>query len=160
MISNDLLKQKVLDLAISGKLTKNSNYNEKDGEPFSIPNSWKWKKLQEVAVINGGYSFQSSNYKEDGIRVFRISDFSELKILDDNIVRHEYNDSLKNYILNVGDTVVCMTGGTVGKSLYIDYLSEPMVTNQRVATIKPMDDVVPKYIGYVIKSKYVKRITA
>lgn len=44
-----------------------------------------------------------------------------------------------------------MTGGTVGKSYFVTKLEEPMVTNQRVATIKVLF-AVEEYINFVISS--------
>ena len=34
-------------------------------------------ELSEIATINGGYAFKSSEYVSDGIRIIRISDFDE-----------------------------------------------------------------------------------
>jgi len=51
-----------------------------------------------------------------------------------------------------------MTGGTVGKSLYVKTLpEEEMLLNQRVANIRVIF-VLTDYIDYVIKSQYIQRI--
>ncbi len=50
-----------------------------------------------------------------------------------------------------------MTGGTVGKSLLIKEITEPMATNQRVATIK-INTIKEQYIHYVILSNLIQNI--
>ena len=53
---------------------------------------------------------------------------------------------------------MCMTGGTVGKSYYIDILPEPMLVNQRVADIKIDSQINKKYIYSFILSPYIQNI--
>ena len=53
--------------------------------------------------------------------------------------------------------MLCMTGGTVGKSYFVSSLDEPMLTNQRVATIKIII-AIEEYINFVILSPIVQKI--
>lgn len=128
-----------------------------DEIPYNIPESWKWVRLGDIAVINGGYAFKSVLFKKQGIRVIRISDFNEDGFIDKNIVRYEYTNKLDEYILNKNNIILCMTGGTVGKSLLIKEITEPMATNQRVATIK-INTIKEQYIHYVILSNLIQNI--
>ena len=48
-----------------------------DEIPFEIPDSWEWVRCSSLATLLGGYAFKSTQYKDNGIRVIRISDFSE-----------------------------------------------------------------------------------
>ena len=128
-----------------------------DEIPYDIPENWKWVRLGEIAIVNGGYAFKSALFKKDGIRVIRISDFNENGLIDKHIVRYEYFDKLNEYMLNKNNIILCMTGGTVGKSLLITTITEPMVTNQRVATIK-IRTVYEKYIYYIILSNLIQNI--
>ena len=125
--------------------------------PYDIPKNWKWVRLGEIATINGGYAFKSGLFKNHGIRVIRISDFNENGLINKNIVRYEYFDKLNEYMLNKYNIILCMTGGTVGKSLLIADVTEPMVTNQRVATIK-IRTINEQYIHYVILSNLIQNI--
>jgi type I restriction enzyme S subunit len=123
-----------------------------DEIPFDIPESWEWVKLEQLATITGGYAFKSTNYTEQGVRVIRISDFNERGFVDNKIVRHPYDDSLEMFLLEKNNILLCMTGGTVGKSLFVKEIDEPMITNQRVATIKICHGLLPEYINYIILS--------
>lgn len=117
--------------------------------PFDIPDSWKWAYLCDVATINGGFAFKSTNYSTSGVRVVRISDFNEQGFVDTKIVRHSFDESLAPFLLEEKNILLCMTGGTVGKSLFVKSLSEKMLVNQRVAMIK-VHDVIPEYVNAVI----------
>ena len=128
-----------------------------DEMPFDIPDSWKWVKLGDVADINGGFAFKSTNYTTDGVRVVRISDFNESGFVNDKIVRHPYEESLLPFVLEVKNILLCMTGGTVGKSFFVTELNEKMVVNQRVATIK-VRTVLPEYVNQVILAPITQKV--
>jgi len=124
--------------------------------PFDIPESWAWVSLEDIASITGGYAFKSSDYTKDGVRVIRISDFNEKGFINNKIVRHVFNESYKNFLIEKENILLCMTGGTVGKSLFVQDLNEPMMTNQRVATIKVNPVVVPEFVNFAILSPAVQ----
>lgn len=143
----------------AGKIKKEKARAEitEDEISFDIPESWKWIRLGEIASVNGGFAFKSTNYTADGVRVIRISDFNESGFVNDNIVRHLYDESLSQYVLDVNNILLCMTGGTVGKSLFVTHIDEMMVVNQRVATIK-VETVLPKYVYQVILAPITQKV--
>jgi type I restriction enzyme, S subunit len=120
--------------------------------PFGIPSSWMWVRLRNVASINAGYSFKSHNLKRDGVRVIRISDFDSNGFLDKSIVKHEFSSKLSNFTIKSKDILVCMTGGTVGKSLLVPEINEQLYLNQRIGRISSLRKVSPNFIDAVIKS--------
>ena len=142
-----------------GKIKKEKPLPEitEDEIPFDIPENWKWVRLGDLANINGGFVFKSTNYTSEGVRVIRISDFNEKGFVNDKIVRYPYDDSLSQYVLDLKNILLCMTGGTVGKSLFITELDEKMVVNQRVATIK-VNSVMPEYIYQVILAPITQKV--
>ena len=128
--------------------------------PFEIPDSWSFTRFSSLIHINGGYAFKSENYigKENGVRVLRISDFNEDGFNQKRPVYHKYTAELKSFELEVNDIIMCMTGGTVGKSYFVEELPEPMLVNQRVADIKTNDKLNKKYCYYFILSPYIQKI--
>ena len=128
-----------------------------DGLPFDIPDSWEWCKLKDVAFVNGGFAFKSTDFINKGTRVIRISDFNENGFINTKIVRHKYDDSLESFLLQKKNILLCMTGGTVGKSYFVTTLDEPMITNQRVATIK-IFGALEEYVNLVILSPITQKL--
>ena len=149
-------KQKLIE---EGKLKKQKALPEITEEeiPFEIPETWKWVRLGDLAKVTGGYAFKSNEFTEQGVRVIRISDFNENGFVNSKIVRHTYDDTLQMFLIEKKNILLCMTGGTVGKSLFVKDVEEPMMTNQRVATIKPLFNLSPEYINYNILSFIVQK---
>ena len=133
-----------------------------DDLPFEIPDSWCFTRFSFFIRINCGYAFKSENYidKENGIRVLRISDFNEDGFNQKRPVYHKYTPALKSFELEINDIIMCMTGGTVGKSYFVTELPEPMLVNQRVADIKINNKINKKYCYYFILSPYIQKIIA
>ena len=125
--------------------------------PFDIPDSWEWVRLKDIAYVNGGFAFKSTNFTDTGIRVIRISDFNETGFINNKIVRHFFDSSLEQFLLEEKNILLCMTGGTVGKSLFVTKMNEPMVTNQRVATIK-IFGALEEYVNLVILSPITQKV--
>ena len=167
-------KQKLIN---EGKIKKDKNesyiykgddncYYEKIGDetrnitdvlPFEIPNKWTWIRLSNYCYLNGGYAFKSTHFSNEGIRVIRISDFDEGGIKSKEIKRYPYSNEMEKSKIEVNDIIVCMTGGTVGKSLYIKQLDEPSYLNQRVALIRAKDKL-SDYLAHVFKSPYIQEL--
>lgn len=154
------IKKEKAKLVKEGKIKKEKTLPEitEDEIPFDIPENWCWCRLGDISTFNGGYAFKSENYvtKENGVRVLRISDFDENGIKDKNPVYYPYNPELENYKLSINDIIMCMTGGTVGKSFLVKDLNEEMYVNQRVADIKCHKLVDIDYIYSVILSHHVQ----
>ena len=126
--------------------------------PFDIPKGWEWTRLGNVAELIGGYAFKSELLKgRSGTRVIRISDISESGFVNKNIVRYcgaSVSDSFK---IQNGDILIAMTGGTVGKSMYITNTPEALLLNQRVAAIR-CSYLNTDYLDVVIKSPLVQDV--
>ena len=170
------LRGLIFDLAVRGKLVP----QDLDDEPaskliervvtrkfseitenekiFTLPLGWSWIKLEDIAEINGGFAFKSSDYTSDGIRVIRISDFNEMGFKSDKVVRYPYSLDLERYRLEENNILMAMTGGTVGKSLLVQALPEPMIVNQRVATIKLIQGINSTYINSLIRSELIQSV--
>ncbi|MDY3884294.1 restriction endonuclease subunit S, partial [Porphyromonas somerae] len=123
--------------------------------PFDLPSGWEWCRLESISFIIGGFAFPSESIKgQVGTRVIRISDFNDQGWVDKNIVRYNGDRLLTQYEIRPYDIIMAMTGGTVGKSYYIDTLPERMYLNQRVAIIR-LRKISPKYLNVVVKSPFI-----
>ena len=131
------LRQKLLDLAIHGKLVPQNPQDEPAGEllarirkarnatarartsveplsvpedeiPFDLPRGWVWCRLGEVCDVLAGFPFDSKKYVETGIKIC-----GGLIIMPDKIKWHEckhWPDSsgYEAYLLQKNDVVVAL----------------------------------------------------
>lgn len=128
--------------------------------PFDIPDNWTWIRLKNTAILNGGYAFKSEKFNNDGVRIIRISDFNENGILNKDIKRYPYSTDLEQYKIINNDILLCMTGGTVGKSVYINKITEDSYINQRVALIRIYRILAQYFYIYLLSSNtidFIKR---
>ena len=132
-----------------------------DEIPFDIPDSWQWTRLRDVVFTLGGYAFPSETIKGavNGLRVVRISDFNSDGWVSKDIVRYTGSKDLTQFRIQIGDLLLAMTGGTVGKSLLVKDLPEEMLLNQRVTILRSLK-LRPKYLNIYIKSSLISNLIA
>ncbi len=140
MIDTNVIRNKVLSLAVNGKLVKqdfteepadililriNEGLNgqihadtwKKNEIPFEIPTNWSWCRLSDIGYTNIGLTYHPQDIVKDGIIVIRSSNIINGKI--------DYTDLVKvncpireNQYLNRNDIVICVRNGSkalVGK---------------------------------------------
>ena len=111
MISNELLKQKILDEAIRGKLNERTLFSAKEylkkikeeqkkynykkqsvsiisnkDIPFQIPKNWVWEKIGNLEEINLGFTYKPE-YADKGVIFLSVKDISSGRI-DFSRVQH------------------------------------------------------------------------
>ena len=154
MINTQDLRRKILDLAMRGQLTEQSESETVDciseleplSSPFPIPNNWRWVRIESIVAkdVGGGTPSKSiSEYWDSGtIPWMSVKDFSSAKngILEDT-TDHITQAGLENSSSNLVDTdaiIICMRM-SLGK---IVKLKRPMAINQdlRAIWLKPFVD--------------------
>ena len=127
---------------------------------FDIPSNWEWMNLEDLCNLIGGYAFKSTQYRNKGVRIIRISDFNEDGLLDINKKYYEEEKALNKYLIESNDILMCMTGGTVGKTTFLGEIKEKLYLNQRVVAIRVREKFIidKRYLYYVITSEHIKSI--
>jgi len=140
LIDTNVIRDKVLSLAVNGKLVKQdfteesadiliSRINEdlhgqihaetwkKDEIPFEIPTNWSWCRLSDIGYTNIGLTYHPQDIVKDGIIVIRSSNIINGEIDYTDLVK--VNCPIrKNQYLNRNDIVICVRNGSkalVGK---------------------------------------------
>ncbi|NYV27690.1 restriction endonuclease subunit S [Streptobacillus felis] len=126
-----------------------------------VPSHWKTSKLKYFVKSINGHAFKSSEFSNRGVRVIRISDFSDKGINNKKQIRiniQNLSNNLDKYLIKTQDILLCLTGGTVGKNCYVEKIDEKMYINQRVAIIRGLDNINSNFLKYILKLNYVQNI--
>jgi type I restriction enzyme S subunit len=122
---------------------------------------WEMVKMGTICKLQGGYAFESSQYKKNGIPIIRISNISnknnyiELK----EVIYYEKIENDSNFILKNGDLLIAMSGATIGKSSIYN-LNEIGYLNQRVGKFNPVGSKIDYQflIQFVFSNKFKEKM--
>lgn len=114
----------------------------------------KSEPLSNHIKIVGGYAFKSSQYKKQGVPVIRISDFSNEKIILNDVVYYEESEDLERYELHEGDIVIALTGGTIAKLGIVQKGIGKLYLNQRVGKFEVLnhEEFEAEYVYWIARS--------
>ena len=167
----DLLKQLILNLAITGKLVSqelndepaiellkriNPSFVPADNRHYeNIPQNWEECALKDIVEIQNGFAFKSSLYSNDGVRVIRITNVQDGYIVDDSPKYYPLSlmTGLDDYILEENDLLMSLTGN-VGRVAMMPVSLLPAALNQRVCCIKPKSsEICREFIFYLFRTE-------
>lgn len=116
-------------------------------------------KLGDVCDILNGFAFKSENYVKSGLRIIRISNVQK-GYLEDKDPKFYPIDSIKSFddfILKSDDILMSLTGN-VGRVAVIKDSFLPAVLNQRVACLRPNNNVLnSKYLFQILNSDFFEK---
>jgi restriction endonuclease S subunit len=156
----DKIRKEKARLVKEGKLKKKDLEEtpiSEDEIPFKIPENWEWVRIGSLTNILNGFAFKSVNYTNEGIRVIRITNVQDGKIVDDDPKYYPLSekDNIKKYLLKEGDLLMSLTGnvgrvGIIGSSLM------PAALNQRVACLRLYIHDIQSYLYMYLQSEHFK----
>ena len=98
-----------------------------------------YKRLGDFCDLLSGFPFDSSKFKEDGIRLMRGMNIKRgyLDFTEENNRYWESTDGVEKYLLNDQDIVISMDGSLVGSSYgMVSKKDLPLLLVQRVTRIR------------------------
>ena len=114
---------------------------------------WIECELGDLLKLKNGFAFKASNYKKEGIPVFRIGDINDWIVSAKNAVKIEEKQIYDDFIVENGDILIAMSGATTGK-FGIYNSTEKAYQNQRVGNLKLYSENVlnKNFIFYLLYS--------
>ena len=125
--------------------------------------NWKEGKSSELIDLISGFAFKSANFLAvktyNTLPIIKIKNVANGDVNLNDVVYHEYNDKLSNYIIEKGDVLIAMTGNHIHAqtqivgdvSLY--KLDEPVLLNQRVGKFVAKENTDLKFVYYLFKDE-------
>ncbi|MEY9867261.1 type I restriction enzyme S subunit [Peribacillus sp. B2I2] len=109
----------------------------KKTEIGEIPEVWEIVSLGNVAKVQGGYAFKSSDAKQEGIRWLKIANvgIGDIKWGEESFLPEKYEEKYNEYVLKEDDIVMAMTRPILNNELKIAVIKSsdiPALLNQRV----------------------------
>lgn len=198
-----LIKSKVLELAIQGKLVPQDENNElasvlleriraerkaklgkkyvesyifkgddncyyekvgstvkniTDQIPFSIPQNWSFVRLKELAKVVSGVSYDKRDICNDGIRIIRGGNISNLSIVllpDDVFLPQKYYDNEKE--VKTEDIVIVASTGSkiaIGRPAFADKSFPQTQIGAFLRIVRPYVPNVYQYLKCLFASNY------
>jgi type I restriction enzyme S subunit len=113
----------------------------------AVPSEWNVSNLRTILNVDSGYSFQASDYSEDGeyslVTIRNVKD-GYLDTLSQNKITLQDIDIPDYCFLKKGDVLISLTGN-VGRTAMVD--RDKQVLNQRVGKLRCADNY--KYFAYL-----------
>lgn len=147
MITNDLLKNRILDDAFHGNLIENDktlksvNISEVISDiPYEIPSNWKWIKYSDITESKMGKTILSSDLIESGIPVYSATQ-------GDNIFGYVKESSV---LLHKGDIVIPARGNSIG---FVTLVKEEIATCTQTTIYSRItnEEILPEFLTYCCK---------
>jgi type I restriction enzyme S subunit len=146
-------KQKLIELLKEERTTVINEAVSEKGK------NWPTVKFNHYIRLRHGYQFMNYDFTSTGIKVVKITqlspngslDLSEATYIDESRL-YEFNDIL----INEGDILMALTGGTIGKIIRVEKVEEPLLQNYRVGNFFPANDKISKdYLFWVLSSEMI-----
>lgn len=122
-----------------------------------VPAHWVVRRLKTVSEFTtSGPRGWSERIGEEGslfIQSGDLNDALEVEFADAKRVAVEIDAEARRTRLLDGDVVVCITGAKTGNVAVCQFVPEVAFVNQHLCLIRPNQEVLPPYLGAVLKSR-------
>ena len=121
---------------------------------FDVPESWYWVRMGDVFSIRTGFAFKSSTYADKGTLVFRVTNFDRdgsFDLSDAVFFPTEKIDAkMSGFLLEPGEIIMVMVGGTIGKTAIVDESVLPALLNQNMWRIRSFGRIMSSKFEYLL----------
>ncbi|WP_370398563.1 restriction endonuclease subunit S [Tenacibaculum dicentrarchi] len=154
-------KTSVINQAVTKGLNPKIENNKVDNHWIKeIPKSFSLESFSNNVHLKHGFQFRDEHFSKEGVKIVKITQLSPKGYLDlskASVVPEQIIDKFKNVIIEDGDILMALTGGTIGKIIRADINDEVLLQNYRVGNFYPSNDKLTKeYLYWILKSDFVQ----
>ena len=148
--NNNVIHASILMKKINGSCQKSSQSNSEIGEilenPYELPSSWKWVNIDLVSTFVGSGSTPKggkSVYQDEGIPFIRSQNVlkNEMNIKDIAYISEDIHTKMKRTQLVGNETLLNITGASIGRASKIKSDLVPSNLNQHVCAIRFVEEI-------------------
>jgi len=119
---------------------------------------WERRKLGDIAPIRGGFAFKSTQYKDSGIPIVRISNILDNGLVGGDFIYHDEQPNDRNMCVYEGDALLAMSGATTGKVSVINGLkTKKLYQNQRTGLFQKTIQTDYSFVKTIVQSAMFKK---
>jgi type I restriction enzyme S subunit len=122
-----------------------------------LPDGWCWCPLEELATHQSGFAFKSKHFTDEGVQVVKLGNLYQGRFdltRDPGYLPSDHEDVESAPVLD-GDILVSQTGTRhkrdYGFFVLVPPGSEPLLLNQRVLSVRPVDPSLAEWLVYASK---------
>jgi type I restriction enzyme S subunit len=125
-----------------------------------ILRGWEVSKFNFYIEIRHGHQFREYDFTDEGIKIIKITQLHKngyLDISNCSFIDHSRFDEFSEIVIEENDTLMCLTGGTIGKIIRVGKVDEPLLQNYRVGhfSSKDTDKIIDDYIFWIMTSEVI-----
>lgn len=154
----------VLDLAVRGRLLGAAKLASSSlgSEPFPLPSSWSWVRLEDLTVKLGAGSTPLGGkkvYQSAGIKFLRSQNVwnDGLRLGDVAFIDEKTHAEMRGTWVEPGDILLNITGASIGRSAVVPDGFDAANVSQHVAIVRLADKRSRRFVHLCITSPYFQR---
>jgi type I restriction enzyme S subunit len=126
-----------------------------------IPEGWEVTTLGKYIKTQKGYAFKSSWYQETGVKIVKVSNFTDDSIDINNLISipEDIAEKYKKYQLFLNDIIIQTVGSwasnpqsVVGKVIKVPEIASKSLLNQNAVKIIPIEPLNNTFLYYILKN--------
>jgi type I restriction enzyme S subunit len=143
----------------------NENVVFKQSEiPFAekFPIHYKIEKFNKYVFLRHGFQFRDYDFTEEGVKIVKITQLNPNGYLDltkANTIDESRIKEFSDIVINEGDILMALTGGTIGKIIRADIKDEILLQNYRVGNFIPLnsEELDKDYLYLQLSSPFIQK---
>ena len=150
----------IINQVVSKGLNLNVEMKQTDIEWIGeIPKHWECIKFNHYVFLKHGFQFRDNDFTTSGIKIVKITQLKpdgSLNTSNASFIDESRINDFKEIVIENGDILMALTGGTIGKIVRASGITETLLQNYRVGNFFPTSKKLEKdFLFWVLSSQVI-----